>query len=80
MPKRVVRQEYQPADVIEAPAPAPADPMKTDEGVPFAWIDHETITNLSTDVPDNRRPRLFVGGIAFEHVGGSDVWTYRHDR
>ena len=59
--------------------PLPSD--ATDEGIPFAYLDHETIVNLSGDWYDQRRRELHVAGKSFSHVAEAAAGrVYRYDR
>ena len=55
---------------------------RTDEGVRYEVIDHETVINLAADTYDAHRRELHIHGRAFTHVSDtpSGAWIYRHDR
>ena len=58
------------------------DSNLSDEGVPFDWIDSDTILNVSEDAYDAKRRELHVHGRAFQHVaeGPAGEWIYRCDK
>ena len=72
------------ADVIsdEAVDAAPVEAeCRTDEGVRYEVLDHETVVNLAADTYDAHRRELHIQGRAFTHVADtpSGAWIYRHD-
>ena len=62
-------------------APVEAE-CRTDEGVRYEVLDHETVINLAADTYDAHRRELHIQGRAFTHVSDtpSGAWIYRHDR
>lgn len=84
--KRAVPADAPSSDAPLEDAPLPSAEMATedqvsDEGIAVAWLDHETVMNLSVDPYDKRRPALHLAGKQYSHVADAadGAWIYRHD-
>lgn len=75
-------QAITPAAIVKQWSTPPTAPPSdaTDEGIPFVWVDGQTILNVSGDWYDQRRRELHIGGRCYSQVDQTAQGrVYRYD-